>query len=146
MKTTNKVTEKHILLQLEDIEKQLPALSTGTQNWLFNRISQIRLRMKRGNPVADPAAPAYYEPTYEQISDRESGHKALFEAMKYGKYTCEDGRRFRLNQMNTAFVKIRQRIQKKHLPWIMKSEPWTTRTGKPCKRYWLEPAEEDNIN
>ena len=78
--------------------------------------------------------------TQRQIADRYIAKKAIFEAMMNGrKISFLDSAEFEVSEMHTQMHCIRQDIEDKKLPWVLKDE-WMEfgKHGKRCKRYWLE--------
>jgi hypothetical protein len=78
--------------------------------------------------------------TQKQIADRYIAKKAIFDAMMNGrKISLLDSVEFEVSQMHTTICNIRQDIEDKNLPYVLKDE-WMEfgKHGKKCKRYWLE--------
>ena len=76
----------------------------------------------------------------KQIADRYIAKKAIFEAMTKGrKVSFLDSREFEVSEFHTQICGIRQDIEDKNLPWVLKDK-WITfgKHGKRCKEYWLE--------
>ena len=89
----------------------------------------------------------YYEPTNEQIAKRESAIKAVMQAMLGGrKISYLDEKEFQVSQMHTTITKIRRKIEKKNLPYVLCDEVFHVgKNNTPSKRYWIIPKEEDGI-
>ena len=78
--------------------------------------------------------------TQRQIADRYIAKKAIFDAMMNGRrISFLDSAEFEVSEMHTQMHCIRQDIEDKKLPYILKDE-WMVfgKHGKKCKRYWLE--------
>lgn len=79
-----------------------------------------------------------FEQTHKQIVDRYNAKKAIYEAMVSGRHiSLFDTQEFRVAEMHTMICQIRQDIERKNLPWVMRNK-WISPNGKKVKEYWLE--------
>lgn len=79
-----------------------------------------------------------FEQTHKQIVDRYNAKKAIFQAMTEGRrISLYDSLEFQVSEMHTQMCCIRQDINKKNLPWVMRDR-WISPQGKKVKEYWLE--------
>ena len=65
----------------------------------------------------------------------------VLNAMIAGRHiSLVDSEEFALSQMHTAICKIRKRILRNSLPYVMRDR-WITIGKVQCKEYWLEEKE-----
>lgn len=78
--------------------------------------------------------------TQKQIADRYIAKVAIFNAMVSGRYiSFLDSAEFEVSEMHTQMCQIRKDIEKKNLPYELKSAWRSFGThGKQCKYYWLQ--------
>lgn len=127
--------EESILRLAREIQVLARDLSSGKGHQIMNRCSKIILRIRK---IKDMNTEDNF--TSQQIADRYNAKKAVFEAMCQGrKVSFLDFREFEVSQFHTTICKIRQDIDSKFLPWVLKDR-WITfgKHGKRCKEYWLE--------
>jgi hypothetical protein len=97
-------------------------------------------RIKRKNLKNTKAMKEEFKQTHGQIVDRYNAKKAIFEAMVAGRrISLLHSGEFRVAEMHTQVCAIRKDIERKQLPYIMRSR-WIEipSTGKNIKEYWLE--------
>ena len=131
MKPKYNETIRKLLMEIRELSKDLPS---GQRNKVSNRCDKISSIVKKYKVMnADKS-------TSRQIADRYIAKKAIFDAMMNGRrISFLDSAEFEVSEMHTQMHCIRQDIEEKNLPVVLKDE-WMEfgRHGKRCKRYWLE--------
>ncbi|MBQ2016594.1 MAG: hypothetical protein II207_06300 [Clostridia bacterium] len=134
--------------QIRTVIRDLPS---GQRLFIENKLdrisSQSKRAIRRGAWHVDQPHTEHYEQTHDQIAKRESAIKAVMQAMLSGrKVSYLDEKEFNVSQMHTTITKIRRKIEKKNLPYILCDEVFHVgENNTPSKKYWLIPKEEDGI-
>lgn len=82
-----------------------------------------------------------FQQTHKQIVDRYNAKKAIYTAMTNGRrISLLDSMEFKVSEMHTQICKIRQDLEDKNLPYIMRDR-WIEPYGKKIKEYWFEKRE-----
>lgn len=122
-----------VLAEIKDLSRDLPQ---GKRNQISNRCDKISSTIKKMKVMNT----AETKQTQKQIADRYIAKKAIFDAMMNGRrISFLDSAEFEVSEMHTQMHCIRQDIEDKNLPVVLKDE-WMEfgKHGKKCKRYWLE--------
>lgn len=122
-----------VLAEIKDLSRELPQ---GKRNQISNRCDKISSTIKKMKVMNTSET----KQTQKQIADRYIAKKAIFEAMMNGRrISFLDSAEFEVSEMHTQMHCIRQDIEDKNLPVVLKDE-WMEfgKHGKKCKRYWLE--------
>ena len=122
-----------VLAEIKDLSRDLPQ---GKRNQISNRCDKISSTIKKMKVMNT----AETKQTHKQIADRYIAKKAIFDAMMNGRrISFLDSAEFEVSEMHTQMHCIRQDIEDKNLPVVLKDE-WMEfgKHGKKCKRYWLE--------
>lgn len=76
--------------------------------------------------------------THRQIENREIANQKIFNALKAGReITFLDSPEFGCSEMHTQICTIRQKIQKRDLPYILEGRWVEFAPGQRCKAYKL---------
>ena len=122
-----------VLAEIKDLSRELPQ---GKRNQISNRCDKISSTIKKMKVMNTSET----KQTQRQIADRYIAKKAIFDAMMNGRrISFLDSAEFEVSEMHTQMHCIRQDIEDKNLPVVLKDE-WMEfgKHGKKCKRYWLE--------
>ena len=132
MKPKYKETIRKVLMEIKTLTSDLPP---GKRNQISNRCDKISSTIRKMKVMNTED-----HQTQRQIADRYIAKKAIFDAMMNGrKISFLDSAEFEVSEMHTQMHCIRQDIEDKKLPYVLKDE-WMAfgKHGKRCKRYWLE--------
>lgn len=119
-------------MEIKTLTSDLPP---GKRNQISNRCDKISSTIRKMKVMNTED-----HQTQRQIADRYIAKKAIFDAMMNGrKISFLDSAEFEVSEMHTQMHCIRQDIEDKKLPYVLKDE-WMAfgKHGKRCKRYWLE--------
>lgn len=133
MKPKYNETIWRVLAEIKDLSRELPQ---GKRNQISNRCDKISSTIKKMKVMNTSET----KQTQKQIADRYIAKKAIFDAMMNGRrISFLDSAEFEVSEMHTQMHCIRQDIEDKNLPVVLKDE-WMEfgKHGKKCKRYWLE--------
>lgn len=128
------------LLRLnKEIQELARDLTPGKYHQVINRCSKMNMIIKKAFKNMNTEDNF----TSRQIADRYIAKQAIFEAMTRGrKVSFLNSAEFAVSEFHTTICNIRKDIDRKSLPWDLKSQ-WITfgKQGKRCKEYWLESRE-----
>ena len=123
-------------------------LTEGDKHALINALNKIDLWGRKANAqlMAGRYRAARYDArTQEDFAEQEKYQAAVFAALLAGRrIDLTNADEFHVSQMHTTIFKIRRKIDRQGLPYLLCDE-WV-RPGegrRPYKRYWLEDKPED---